>query len=230
MSNKYELDMVAIKQVPTYKLLSDKVIDNDKKAVEVMKEEIGFADREMFCAINLDTKGKPINAHIVSVGELNQALVHPREVYKSAILSNAAGIILMHNHPSGEVRPSAEDIDVTERLEKSGRRIGIQIIDHVIVGKNESFSFQKNGLIGHSFNDLDVIDKSSIIEAFSSLPYEDKFKAVILSEFPEIDKSPQTLDRMYEEHIKKDLEKSLLNISPNEVQKEIISTEEELEF
>ncbi|MBU0760037.1 MAG: DNA repair protein RadC, partial [Candidatus Omnitrophica bacterium] len=81
-------------------------------------------------------------------GSLNASLVHPREVFKPAILQNATGLILVHNHPSGEEKPSSEDLEITARLVEAGKLIGIDVIDHIIVG-NKFYSFADNDLIKH---------------------------------------------------------------------------------
>lgn len=93
--------------------------------------------KEHFCILTLSTKNQIIGAHIIFVGSLNASIVHPREVYQQAILNNAASIVAYHNHPSGDPTPSREDIEVTERLKKAGEIIGIQLLDHVIIGDDE---------------------------------------------------------------------------------------------
>ena len=90
--------------------------------------------REHFRLILLDVRRKPIALHTVSVGCLTASLVHPREVFRPAILAGAASIILTHNHPSGDVEPSAEDLSLTRRLHSAGELVGIEIVDHVITG------------------------------------------------------------------------------------------------
>lgn len=91
-------------------------------------------DRENFVVLLLDTKNKVIGINTVSIGTLNSSLVHPREVFKPAILASAAALILAHNHPSGDPKPSREDIEVTKRLIEAGGLLGIQVLDHIIVG------------------------------------------------------------------------------------------------
>lgn len=106
------------------------------------------ADREIFLAICLNTKNEPTAVGTVSVGTLNSSCVHPRELFKFAILSNAAGLILAHNHPSGDPTPSREDEEVTRRLAEAGRLLGIEVLDHVIVGAGGSFlSMKEKGLL-----------------------------------------------------------------------------------
>jgi DNA repair protein RadC len=101
------------------------------------------AKREEFWVVCLDTKLQVCSARAVSVGLLNQSLVGPREVFRLAIKENAAAVILVHNHPSGDPTPSREDLSVTERLEKVAQTIGIQMLDHVIVARHGCLSIQE---------------------------------------------------------------------------------------
>ena len=89
---------------------------------------------EQFCVITLDTKLKVIGFHVITSGTLDASLVHPREVFQPAILCNASAIIAVHNHPSGDTTPSRQDHEVTERLKKAGEILGINLIDHFVVG------------------------------------------------------------------------------------------------
>ncbi len=142
------LDMVKVRLVPDYKLRSEVPLESSADAVQLLKEELSLLDREALCVLNLNAKVKPINASIVSVGDLNSTSVHPRELFKCAVLSSAAGIILMHNHPSGDSTPSNDDIQVTSRLIAAGRILGIRIIDHIIIGpENQHYSMADKGLI-----------------------------------------------------------------------------------
>lgn len=141
MEKEYELKVVSIRLVDEPPLLSKEPIKNWQDAVSLMGEHLRKCDRELFCVLNLRTRGQVINMNIVSMGTLNLSLIHPREVFKSAILSNAAGIILLHNHPSGECTPSKNDIEVTKRLIECGNLMGIQVRDHVIIGGSGAYSF-----------------------------------------------------------------------------------------
>ena len=104
-------------------------------------------DREHFLVIYLDRKGGVITEENVSVGGLHSSIVHPREVFKTAVKRSAASIILAHNHPSGDPSPSRQDIEITLRLLEAGRIMGIEILDHVIIGENGYCSFKEKGLI-----------------------------------------------------------------------------------
>jgi len=103
-------------------------------------------DREQFWVLLLDTKHNVVGANCVSIGTIDASLVHPREVFKAAILANCSAIILAHNHPSGNVAPSPEDKDITMRLVSAGKILGIRVLDHIIVG-DETFSFSANEMI-----------------------------------------------------------------------------------
>lgn len=102
--------------------------------------------KEYFLCLHLDVKNRVVALEIVSIGSLNQSIVHPREVYKTALLSSAAAIILVHNHPTGDASPSREDIEVTRRLKEAGELLGIKILDHLIVGERY-YSFVEGGLL-----------------------------------------------------------------------------------
>jgi len=98
-------------------------------------------DREKFYAIHLDTKNNVIGVDMVSQGSLSSSPVHPREVYKPAILNSAASVILVHSHPSGESEPSVSDRELTKQLEQVAEVMGIEVLDHVIIGRGEYYSF-----------------------------------------------------------------------------------------
>ncbi len=113
----------------------------------VVMEEMRYFDREHFRALYLDRKGGLLAMEDVSVGGLHSSLVHPREVFKTAVKKSAASIIIVHNHPSGDPTPSEEDIEVTRRLIEAGKIMGIEILDHVIIGENVYCSLKSRGLI-----------------------------------------------------------------------------------
>ncbi|MBA4699624.1 MAG: DUF1738 domain-containing protein [Ruminococcus sp.] len=146
-----KLNQVAIRMVEQPPLYSKEPMNSPEAAIHVMQEFLSEMDRELFCIVNLQSDLKPINMNIVSVGTLNQSISHPREVFKSAILSNAAGILLIHNHPSGNLTPSKEDIYITDRLRQAGELLGIQLFDHIITGpEKEYFSFQERRTLSGS--------------------------------------------------------------------------------
>lgn len=103
--------------------------------------------KEVFLTLHLDGKNRIICIDLVSVGSLNQSIVHPREVFKTACLSNAAACLLIHQHPTGDPTPSTEDISITRRLKEAGEIMGIKVLDHIIVGDGEYLSFVERGLL-----------------------------------------------------------------------------------
>ena len=110
-------------------------------------ESLRYEQKEIFKVVLLNTKNEIISDVDVSVGTLNSSLVHPREVFKEAIKRSSNKIILMHNHPSGSVEPSKEDKNITNRLIKCGEIIGIEVIDHIIIGDGLYYSFKENMII-----------------------------------------------------------------------------------
>lgn len=115
--------------------------------VSILRRYLEHEDREHFVTLMLDVKNQVIGIHTVSIGNLNSAIVSPREVFKAAILANAASIILGHNHPSGDVTPSPEDITVSVTLREAGKLLGIDVLDHVIIGEEGAFcSLRRDGL------------------------------------------------------------------------------------
>ena len=109
--------------------------------------EMQFLDKEHFRIISLSTKNHVIGRDEISIGNLNSSIVHPREVFKKALEKNAASIILVHNHPSGDPEPSKEDIQVTSRLVKAGEIMGIEVLDHIIIGANRYKSLKELSII-----------------------------------------------------------------------------------
>ena len=112
-----------------------------------MFKELVVETKEHFLALHLDGKNRIVCLDRVSVGSLNQSVVHVREVMKSALLSSAAAIILIHNHPSGDPSPSTEDMTITRRLKEAGELLGIPVLDHIIIGDGEYVSFAERGLL-----------------------------------------------------------------------------------
>ena len=110
-------------------------INNDEDVYNYFKDELEVKNKEHFYALFLDTKNRIIGEELISVGTLNASLIHPREVFNPAIKASANSIILVHNHPSGNCKPSAEDKDITEKLKEAGKILGIKVLDHVIIGK-----------------------------------------------------------------------------------------------
>lgn len=119
-------------------------ISNAKDVYDLLRDEFGEKKKEHFICLFLDTQNKIIKQEIVSIGILDTSLIHPREVFNTAIKENAKSIILVHNHPSGDVTPSEGDINATDRVKETGKILKIHLIDHVIIGKEGYYSFKEN--------------------------------------------------------------------------------------
>jgi DNA repair protein RadC len=104
-------------------------------------------EREQFWAILLNTRNVVISVEMVAIGTVNACFIHPREVFRRAILNNACAVILGHNHPSGDMKPSEEDMSLTRRVCEAGKVVGIRVLDHVIVSDEGSFSFLDSGMM-----------------------------------------------------------------------------------
>ncbi|MTH08413.1 DNA repair protein RadC, partial [Turicibacter sanguinis] len=140
------INIVSIKMVKESSFLyQTRQILSPNDAYEMIKEQLDGLDREQFIIACLNTKNEPTNISVVSVGSLNKAIVHPREVFKTAILSNAASIMAFHNHPSGETTPSQQDIQLTNRLYEAGELLGIKLLDHLIIGDGTFTSLKEKG-------------------------------------------------------------------------------------
>jgi DNA repair protein RadC len=114
---------------------------------ELLWEKFQFEEKERFYCVLLNTKNHCLGIEEVSVGSLSSSIVHPREVFKAAVRRSAASIIVAHNHPSGDVTPSREDVEVTRRLGEAGRLLGIELLDHVIFGDRDILSLKEKGLM-----------------------------------------------------------------------------------
>jgi DNA repair protein RadC len=124
--------------------------------IKKLIESQGQPDREQFCIILLNSKNEIIGLNIVSTGNLSSAPVHPREVLKPAILSNSAAMILSHNHPSGDLSPSPEDIEITSTIVQASKIMGIQVHEHLIISMNDDryFSFADHGIIKKIYDEM----------------------------------------------------------------------------
>ena len=131
---KYELPRAIMNPEDAYKAIIE---------ITSVEEEA----QEVFGILILNTKNKIVAVHEISRGTLNTNMVHPREVFKPAVLHNAAAIICFHNHPSGDPNPSREDIEITKQLVEAGKIMGIEIFDHIIVGDDRYISLKERGVM-----------------------------------------------------------------------------------
>jgi DNA repair protein RadC len=139
---------IALVREPGVKLAERPQIRVASEAAPLLAQYIGETDREVFAVALLTVRHRVLGFHTVSVGCLTSSLVHPREVFKPAILAGCAALLLTHNHPSGDPEPSAEDIALTRRLAAGGQLLGIEVLDHVILGEAGRFvSLRERGIL-----------------------------------------------------------------------------------
>lgn len=122
------------------------VIKTPENVVELVKSNLKGHKKEHFLVIMLDTRSRLIKVSEVSVGSLDSSIVHPREVFREAISASAASVIFAHNHPSGDTTPSDDDIKLTKRLEQAGELMGIDVLDHIIIGGDSYQSMKRQGI------------------------------------------------------------------------------------
>ena len=115
--------------------------------IKVVKPMIADQNKEFFIALYLNTKNGVLKQEVISIGSLSANVVHPREVFRTACMVSASSIIVAHNHPSGDPAPSREDIELTKKLAEAGKMIGIELLDHVILGQDRNYGFKENGLL-----------------------------------------------------------------------------------
>ncbi|PTH34755.1 DNA repair protein RadC [Staphylococcus arlettae] len=139
-----KINIVSLQMIKTDTIsyLKDR-ISNLEDAAEIMRSFIGNSDREHLILICMNSKNEPTHIQTLSIGSINQTVIHPREIFKTAILSNANSIILGHNHPSEDATPSKNDIHITLDLKKVGEMIQIHLLDHIIFTQNNSISIMQ---------------------------------------------------------------------------------------
>lgn len=186
------MEVVAVKLVSTGTLGKGERIRTPHDAVRIMGDMVKELDREVLCVINLKGDGTPIHCNIVSVGTINESPASPAMIIKSAILSNAPDIIVLHNHPSGNVRPSIEDRETTERLEYICKMTGIRMVDHIIIGGKLCYSFRSGETLlfqdymsepdkrkeksNKQLTFLDVLEKYFLTPAKEGFTFEERLK------------------------------------------------------
>lgn len=160
-AKRYELKEVVLRLAEGQTLYSEQPLNSADAAVDVMRKELMQHEREVLCVVNLNSKMKPINFNIVSVGNLNQTVADIPFIAKSAICSGAAAMILLHTHPSGDPTPSSLDVELTKRVVEAGKLIGVSCVDHVVVGcgTGHTFSMREQGIV-----DFDPIYRGTAAE------------------------------------------------------------------
>ena len=173
ISDDFKLNVVSVRLVKEAPILSDIKISNPEVAVQVIGKYLCKMDREVLCVVNLKSDNTPINCTMASMGSLNQSIVSPREIFKASILSNAAHMLLIHNHPSGSLNPSKEDIEITDRLIKLTDLMEIPLLDHIIDGRHEAqkFTIREKGIMLHKrtvfeqdYNNIKFNDSAMVAE------------------------------------------------------------------
>lgn len=153
MNEKYGIEQVSVRMIREAPLLSDEKIQNPQDAIRILGDVFKDYDREVVGVVHLRSDNVPINMTIVSMGCLNQSLIHPREMLKAAFLSNAASIMMFHNHPSGSLEPSREDIAITNRMQQLCMLAGVPVVDHIIIGQSDFY---------YSFREKDILPMDDI--------------------------------------------------------------------
>lgn len=147
-------------------LYSSSPIGSPEAAVDVMAEVLRDMDREYVCVVNLDIKLRPLNFNIVSIGSISASMAPVSNVFKTAILQNAASLLMLHNHPSGDVTPSRQDHEITKRIVEAGKLMDIPVMDHIIIGAetgggSRRFSFRNDyPELFEGAPDLDFVSRS----------------------------------------------------------------------
>lgn len=158
-----EIDVVRVQLKKDRQLCWDRPVRKPSDAIEILCEELEDWDRECLAVINLTTSGMPLNISIGSIGTINSSLVRPAELLKTSILSNAANIILVHNHPSGDPSPSRADILVTRKFKECCQLLGFELLDHVIVGSTgKKYSMKEAGILPEGETKLSVAEKEEL--------------------------------------------------------------------
>jgi len=151
--NRYSVQLVRDQSPNGYNLDAS----SSRAAFDVLRSyfDFGAMTAEIFGILTLDTRNRVIGLHEITKGNLNTSVIHPREIFQRAILNNANSIIMFHNHPSGNIEPSAEDIQITKLLVDAGKLMGIPIIDHLVVSSEGHTSMMEKGLLNKFGGDHD---------------------------------------------------------------------------
>ena len=171
---RYKLKEVCIRLAEGHPLYSDWPIDSPGEAIKVMRRELSRCDREVLCVVNLNTRLKPINFNVVSVGELNQSIASIPNILKSGILSNAGSFLLLHNHPSGDAAPSQDDIMTTRKVIEAGKILGIPCMDHIIIGggNGDYYSMREEKTVDFTSQTISMTAEDILRVGETKTPYE----------------------------------------------------------
>lgn len=152
VNNSFEFPVVSVRLVKDAPIFDKEPFNSPESAVRALGSVLSEFDREVLAVVNLKNDLTPVNVTFASIGTINATIAEPREIFKAAILSNASAMIVMHNHPSGKLDPSIEDVRITDRLVQVGALLGIPVQDHIIVGPETGryFSFHEKGQMPES--------------------------------------------------------------------------------
>lgn len=142
------VSVVKMQLVKESRVLFDAKVSSPAVVAKMIKQMTDGSDRELVYVVSVDSKNKPIATELISMGGVNSSIVDIGNIFKHALLANATGVIIAHNHPSGDVTPSVEDIRITKRIEEAGKLLSLPLLDHVVVGDMETdvyYSFLENG-------------------------------------------------------------------------------------
>lgn len=151
MNNWYQAELT-VQLIPRMLREGPETLIKSPGDVLTLMGDLRLSTQEVFAVITLNTKNRMIGRHVITIGIADGSLAHPREVFRRAIMDNAVALVLVHNHPSGDTTPSTQDLHVTRQLVEAGKIIGIQVLDHVIVGDDtagapKALSLRESGLI-----------------------------------------------------------------------------------
>lgn len=135
------------KRVTLFSAESKPQINNPRDVANILMPDLRYLKKETLKSLLLDSKNRILSIRTVSIGDLSSSIVHPREVFKDAVIASSASIIIAHNHPSGDPNPSIEDINITKRLMSAGELLGIELLDHIVIGDGTFVSIKERGLV-----------------------------------------------------------------------------------
>lgn len=177
---RFKLKEVCIRLARGHSLYSEQPLSSPMAALDVMRREMSLYDREVLCVVNMTSRLQPINFHVVSVGDINTSIAAIPNILKSGLLSNAGSFLLLHNHPSGDVTPSQDDILTTKRVIEAGKLLGIPCMDHIVIGggngnycsmREQQLADFSNQIISMTAEDiLRVADSNQTYEGGTKMP------------------------------------------------------------
>lgn len=168
---RYKLKEVCIRLAEGHPLYSDRPLSTPAAALDVMRREMSQYDREVLCVVNMNARLQPINFNVVSVGDINTSIAAIPNILKSGLMSNASSFMLLHNHPSGDVTPSQDDITITRKVIEAGKLMGIPCVDHIVIGGgNGTFCSLREQQLADFSNQIISMTAEDILRVADSKP------------------------------------------------------------